>query len=60
MTDHITACVNCSGELSDDHDAYCSDECKRENESPRTEDNRPSWYQMRRTAEVTGVAVGDQ
>ena len=60
MTEYITSCVRCHGDLSDEYDAYCSAECKRKNESPRTENNGPSWYQMLRCEEITGVSVGEQ
>jgi len=58
MTDHITTCVSCHDELSADRDAYCSDECKVENEAPA--EYKHSHYKMARTTEVTGIAPGDQ
>ena len=36
MTD-LETCVNCHADISDSDGAYCSAECKHENESPRTE-----------------------
>jgi len=42
MADHITTCVNCHGDIPDGRDAYCSSECKVENESPQTKVSPPS------------------
>lgn len=42
MSDHITSCVNCHGNVSDDGAVYCSDACKHENESPRKSTFPPS------------------
>ena len=60
MTDHITTCVNCHGDIPTGRDAYCSDRCKHENESARPTNNGPSGYQRMRAAEVTGVSEGEQ
>lgn len=60
MTDYITTCVRCHADSTEVDGAYCSEECKQENESPRTEHNGPSWLQMLRCEEITGVSVGEQ
>ena len=41
MTD-LDSCVRCHVDISDNDGAYCSDECKIENETPRTETFAPS------------------
>ena len=45
-------CVNCHAELTDDQDAYCSDECKVENESPKTSVDAPSPRQQEVQGEI--------
>ena len=60
MTNHITTCVTCHGEIPEDRDAYCSDECEHENETPRSRGNGPSGYQRLRAAEVTGISIVEQ
>jgi hypothetical protein len=41
MTD-LETCVNCHADISDSDGAYCSADCKHENESPRTTVSAPS------------------
>ena len=51
MTDFDT-CVNCHSDISDNDGAYCSDECKVENESPRTETFPASPRQQEKQLEI--------
>ena len=59
MTDHITTCVNCHGDIPDGRDAYCSEGCKTENESPGTNPSAPSARQREVQAEIEALMERD-
>lgn len=58
MTD-FDACVNCHDDIPDDRDAYCSDACKAENESPRTETFPLSPRQREKQLEIEALMERD-
>ena len=61
MSQTFTLCVNCHGDLDDSQDAYCSESCKVENESPRTETFAPSPRQQEVQAEIeAAIENGDE
>ena len=49
---NFDSCVNCHADLADGEGAYCSEACKVENESPRTEAFAPSPRQQEVQAEI--------
>jgi hypothetical protein len=59
MADHITTCVNCHGDIPDGREAYCSDECKHENESPHTDTFPPSPREQEIQAEIAALVERD-
>lgn len=59
MTDHITTCVHCHADIPDGWDAYCSEECKVENESPSTNPSAPSARQREAQVEIEALMERD-
>jgi hypothetical protein len=58
MTD-LETCVNCHADISDSDGAYCSADCKHENESPRTTVSAPSPRSRELQAELKAAIEED-
>ena len=58
MTD-FDVCVNCHEDIPDNDGAYCSGECKVENESPRTETFPVSPRQREKQLEIETLMERD-